>query len=272
MIVTTKDDVVSLSGALVKNYWLTIQAAANLLLKEHPEGIIIDCSELDHVSADGAKTFLDAMKDIEAAGARMVVTSLPEDVLQVLRTVRTVRSQLPIAASVEEARKSLRLSVTAGGSNGGGAPTEHSVVVPLLPALDVEHAFAIAARVAKEMRAPVHLVYLLEVARHLPLSSPLPAEEDEANRVLSQGNQLARKHNLQPVSHLERVRDLEEGILQVLKSYKADHVILGAFSNRADDELFHSLVTTLLHRAPCNVLIARKALDADSGASPVYPG
>src|SRR5260221_6268820 len=112
MIVTTRGDMVGLSGALVKNQWMTIKAAANLLLKEHPEGIIIDCSELDNVSEEGAKTFLDAMRDIQAAGARIVVCSLPENVMQVLRTVRTVRSQLPIASCLEEARASLRLSGT----------------------------------------------------------------------------------------------------------------------------------------------------------------
>src|SRR5215470_1559686 len=125
MIVTSSDDVVRLSGALVKNQWLTIKAAANLLLQSHPQGIIIDCGELTHVSEDGAKTFLDAIKDIQAAGARMVVCNLPPEVLQVIRSVPGVRSQLPIANSVDEARASLRLSgeapkTEAGQTSGAG--------------------------------------------------------------------------------------------------------------------------------------------------------
>ena len=58
MIIETKNDVVRLSGALKKNQWLTIRAATDLLLKDHPEGIIIDCEHLTEISSEGAKTFL----------------------------------------------------------------------------------------------------------------------------------------------------------------------------------------------------------------------
>src|SRR5437868_14974282 len=101
MIIETKDDVVRLSGSLTKNQWLTIKAAANLLLHDHPQGIIIDCAHLENISEDGAKTFLEAMRDIEAAKARIVVANLPQSLLSICRMVPGVRSQLPIADSVE---------------------------------------------------------------------------------------------------------------------------------------------------------------------------
>src|SRR5262249_14596025 len=119
----------------------------------------------------------------------------------------------------------------------------------------------IAGRLARELKSAVHLVYLLEVARHLPLSSPLGDEEAAAQASLTQGVQLARKLNLAPNAHLERVRDAEEGLLQVLKTYRADHVVLGAFADGGEAERFHALVEVLLHRAPCNVLIGRRAVD-----------
>src|SRR5207249_4701143 len=128
-------------------------------------------------------------------------------------------------------------------------------------ALDVEHALVISSRLARNIRASVHLVYLLEVARHLPLMTPMGEEEATANRLLSQGLQIAKKLNLPVSTHLERVRDSQEGLMQVLKSYKASHVVHGAFADHIDHELFHQLVDLLLHRAPCNLLIGRKALD-----------
>ena len=109
MIIETRGDVVRLSGSLHKNQWMSIRAAANLLLHEHPQGIIVDCAGLEDISEDGARTFLEAMRDIEAARARIIVASLPENVLTVIKTVPGVRSQLPIAASVEEARASLQM-------------------------------------------------------------------------------------------------------------------------------------------------------------------
>src|SRR5437879_2535309 len=109
MIVTGKNDIVQLSGALHKNQWLTIKATARLLLQQHSQGILIDCSELTEVSEEGTKTFLEAMRDIQGEGARIVLVNLPDNVLQVMRCVPGVRSQLPIAKSEEEARASLRV-------------------------------------------------------------------------------------------------------------------------------------------------------------------
>src|SRR6185503_16538120 len=108
MIVATKDDCVHLSGSLAKNQWLFIKAAAVDLLTNHPQGTVIDCSELEHISEEGAKTFLDAMRDIQAGGAKMIVNGVPEPILQVIRSVPGVRSQLPIANTIAEARASLR--------------------------------------------------------------------------------------------------------------------------------------------------------------------
>ena len=109
MIIETRGDVVYLSGSLHKNQWMSIRAAANLLLHDHPQGIIVDCAGLENISEDGARTFLEAMRDIESARARILVASLPQKVLTVIKTVPGVRSQLPIAASVEAARASLKV-------------------------------------------------------------------------------------------------------------------------------------------------------------------
>lgn len=265
MIVTSKNDVIQLSGSLHKNQWLTIKAAAKLLLRQHPQGILIDCSELAEVSEDGAKTFLEAMRDIQGEGSRIVVCALPDNVFQVIRSVPGVRSQLPIARTLEEARASLRLSASASHADEAHTAAEHGIVVPLMEGLDVEYAIAISARLSRDLRLPVQLVCLLEVARNLPLNTPLAAEEGEAHRLLEEAEQAARKQNLAFVRYVERVRDAEEGLLQALKTYKANYVVLGAVAEHEEGSRFHELVETLLHRAPCNVLIGRKAPNGAEG-------
>lgn len=258
MIITSENEVLKLSGSLVKNQWMTIRAAADLLLTEHPEGIIIDCRELTNVSEAGARTFLDAVRHIEAAGARIVVCNLPDNVLQVIRSVPGVRSQLPIASSLEEARASLQLS---GAAATNGREEAGGIVVPLMAGLDGDYAVAIAALPAHALRLTVYLVYLLVVGRSLPLNTPLSEEEAEANQLLEQAEQVARRHNLTAVRRVERVRDAEEGILHVIRSYGASHVVLGAVvdHSESEDDRIHSLVDALLLRAPCNVLIGRRS-------------
>jgi anti-anti-sigma regulatory factor len=260
MIVTGRNDVVHLSGALHKNQWLTIKAAARLLLHQHPQGILVDCSELTEVSEEGVKTFLEAMRDIQGEGARIVIVNLPDNVLQVIRSVPGVRSQLPIAKSLEEARASLRVGL-ANGKSSDRPLSDNSILIPLLPGFDTEYAITVAGRASRELRQPVTLAALIVVSRTKPLNTPMPEEEAEAVAGLERAELVAKKHGLPYARHVERVRDAEEGLLQVIKTHKASHVYIGAYADHSQDERFLRLVEMLLHRAPCNVIIARQAPD-----------
>jgi len=262
MIIETKGDVVRLSGSLYKNQWLTIKAAANLLLHDHPQGIIVDCAGLEKISEDGAKTFLEAMRDIEAAHARIIVANLPDQVLGICKTIPGVRSQLPIADSVEAARASLRIHNRPSGVPTGVDAGKRGAVllVPLVSQLDLTYGAALAAQMTRPGRNDVRLVYFLEIARTLPLNAPLPEKEQEAQDALAQAMQLAKQNSILACEHVERVRDAAEGILAAIKNLDAAVVVLGATSEPigADGhDKFHHLVDTLLHRAPVEVVIGR---------------
>lgn len=268
MIIETKDDVVRLSGSLTRNQWMTIKAAANLLITNHPEGIIVDCSHLDSISEDGAKTFLEAMRDIEAAKARILVVSLPQQVLAVCKTVPGVRSQLPIADSIEDARASLRMANRSGslrerkpGSNADQSKRTSSVLVPIVANMELQYGAALAARVSRGSKADIRLVYFLEVPRTLPLNAPLVEEEQSAQAMLLAAVESARLEGAVASEHVERVRDAGEGIIAAAKNYNVDILVLGATTEPLageQHEKFHLLVDTLIHRAPCEVIVGRQ--------------
>lgn len=266
MIIETRGDVVALSGSLLKNQWMSIRSAANLLLYQHPQGIIVDCSGLDSISEDGARTFLQAMRDIEAARARIIVANLPQNVLNVIKTVPGVRSQLPIAPSVEAARASLQVHRRAPSP----APTPDAtrsgqvILVPLMADVDLNYGADLAARLARPARAEVRLVYLLEVTRTLPLNAPLPEQEQTAQDALASAAQLARKQNIAPQEHVERVREAVDGALAAIRTYSATQIVIGASRHamdHSDHDRFDTLVDTMLHRAPCEVIIGRLSKD-----------
>ncbi len=260
MIVTTFADTVGLSGALVKNQWLTIKAAASLLLREHPEGIVIDCGELTNVSEDGSKTFLEAVKDIQAGGSRIVVCNLPRQVLELIKTVPGVRSQLPIASSVEEARASFKLTLSAPPTDSDRPAAENGVVVPLMDGLDPVHAVRIAARAAFGTNSPIHLVYLLEVGRSVALGTPMPEREAAANAMLDAATVAARELGVAVSAHVERVRDAQEGALAAIKNYKAGYAVLCVTPAAALEDRWSEFASILLHKAQCDVLIGRAAI------------
>ena len=262
MIIETRDDVVSLSGSLRKNQWLTIKAAANLLLMDHPGGIIVDCTKLDDITEEGAKTFLEAIRDIEAVHTRIVVVNLPENVFEVCKKIPGVRSQLPIARTIEEARASLRLHGRASGhaNSGGGAKTGKPIIVPLLAGLDLTYGATLAGRLARSSRSDVQLVYFLEVTRTLPLNAPLQEAEQEASEALTQAMVLAKQANANASEHVERVRNAAEGILATIKNSGAELVVIGATSQPLGGEghdRFEEIVEALIERAPCEVVVGR---------------
>ncbi len=262
MIIETKGDVVELSGSLHKNQWLTIRAAVNLLLHDHPQGIIVDCSHLDNISENGAKTFLEAMRDIEAAKARIVVANLPDNVRTVCNSVPGVRSQLAIADSVAQARSSLRMAAASFVNQATAANGKKSaiILVPLLTGLDLTYGAHLGGRLAKDGRSEVRLIYFLEVARTLPLGAPMMAEEQAAQESLDRAMQYARQLNVPSSTRVERVRDATEAILSYIRTDHVEVVVVGAANEPMGGEghdTFHELVDSLLHRSPCEVVIGR---------------
>ena len=136
MIVDARANRVTLYGELNSNQWLTIKAAATLLLKRNPTGIIISCSGLEGLTPEGAVTFIHAQQYIQHNGARIVFCEVPAHLLPVLRSTPGLRSQLNVAKTLEEALASLgegndeiseyggvaghELEAAAGGPHGSG--------------------------------------------------------------------------------------------------------------------------------------------------------
>ena len=268
MIIEAREDVVQLEGELDKNLWPTIQAAANLLLRHHAEGIIVDGSGLTGCSAEGAKTFRDAMDYIARYRARIVVCALPENVSESIRAVPGVRSRLPVTATLEEARASLKL----GGANDtraqGGANRPQNILVPLLRPEHTEAASSLACRLAKAasggeggaQKSRLHIAYMLEVPRHLPLTAPLPEEEALASKALAVATNAARCEGITANPIVTRTRDAGEEIVSQATALGASLIVL-AYQKSDDpaDTLMQRVSRTVIDRAPCEVILNKQA-------------
>lgn len=260
MIVYTKDDTVKLSGALTRNQWPTIKAAAHVLMKEHPEGILIDGGELTEVTPEGARTFLDALKDIEASGARIIVCNLPQGAMEVLKKVPGLRSQLALSMSVDQARESLRAESVCS----VGLP-EGAIVVPALESVDMETALRLAYVMNRDLGKPVGLLGFVCVPRELPLSAPMPEEEGRVQKLIMSGAELARRHGFRCYAMVQRVRDIRDGLLHALSEARSFRVVLALRVEEAEQEDYLDLADLLLRKAPCGVLIARMSSGAVKG-------
>ena len=109
MIIEAKEDTLYLSGAFNENHWPTLEGAVLYLLRNHPRGIIVECSQMTAVAENGVRTFLEVLRQAGKQGWRVLFVNVPDGVSEQIRTTPGLRSQLPIAGSVEEARRSLEL-------------------------------------------------------------------------------------------------------------------------------------------------------------------
>ena len=266
MIIEAREDVVQLEGELDKNLWPTIQAAANLLLRHHAEGIIVDGSALTGCSAEGANTFRDAMDYIARYRARIVVCALPEPIMDVVRAVPGVRSRLPVTATLEEARASLKLSGSGGTRAQAGARAPQNILVPLLRPDHMEAASSLACRLARaasadgSQKSSLHLVYILEVPRHLPLTAPLPEEEALASQALEAATAAARCEGVTANPIVTRTRDAGEEIVTQATALEASLIVL-AYQPSDDpaDTLMQRVSRTVADRAPCELILNKQA-------------
>lgn len=200
MIIEARDDTITLRGQVKSNIWPAIQAAAALLLENHPTGIILDGSGLTKITSKGAETFAAAFEFIAAQNARIMMVGLTEEMLEIGKTVPGVRSQLPIASTVEEARASLELAELT--PRRGKARV--AAVVPILG--NWRRAVYFADKLACGENCEVHLVDLIKIPRTLPIGSPLRERETAGQQRLEEAQKLVSKTGLKSFTHVERVR------------------------------------------------------------------
>ena len=267
MIVESYEDVISLSGALRSNFWDTLHTAISLTLKRHPAGVIIDCSGLTEVTAAGAQTFRDVMEFIHNHDARVIVAGVPPKVLDVLRSVPEVRSQLAIAASVEEARHSLDLLGTEESKPARKRAVElENKFVVLISGEDLDNeALRLAVQLGEAREAELHLVYIVLVPRDLPLNAPLAREENLASASMDKAKAFLDR-SIRFVPHVERGRDLVSSLEAFIDEIKGSLLVIPLSIASSNVEASAKLVKSLLTKIHSEVIFVRpKSANGSNG-------
>lgn len=212
MIVESIHDIIKVSGDLTENQWEVIRTAAALLLKRHPQGVVVDCSDLQEVTPAGAETFYDMMRHIESQKARIIVTNVPPHVREVLSHVPEVRSRLAIASSIEEARKSLELLDLI--ENKKSAPSQATgiLILSLSGGPADSYAISVAGAIAEMRQLKIVVVYPIVVPQSLPSDTPMPEVESQASKSLQQASSWLHNKGIEVELHVERTRSLSSAV------------------------------------------------------------
>jgi len=252
MIVEYSDDVIYLSGDLTQDHWNTIRTAISLLLKRHPNGVIIDLSQIERCTPEGAETFLPLLDYLEKGQARVLLVNAPEHVKEALSGVPGVHSQLPVANSIVEARASLGMNPEVKGKPG---KMVDPILILLAGANADEDAIELAATIARQRSTGLVLAQIIEVPRSMPLTAPLPGEEADAKRILSAAEGYAKKHGLTSKSVIERERERADGLAKMAEAMESQLVIYVVAPN--ESESFGQSIEALMHSLTQELIIYR---------------
>lgn len=253
MIIEARGDVVTLRGTLNENHWDAIAAAVDLLLPDHPLGILMDCSGVSCMTDMGGATFMDGLSYMEAHGARIILCSVPEAILDRIKAIPGLHSQVPTAPTVEDGRKSLDAGKAAPLISSGKAQV---ILVPVNAPFSVDAASQLLARLQLGPTTELHFIYVIVVPRSLPVGAPLPEDEAQADRVLS----LAERVVAAPgrARHIIRGRGIADAIVDAAAKLKASEVIAGLTADSAGDDAVSQIMVSLREKCPCDLTVTQE--------------
>ena len=137
------------------------------------------------------------------------------------------------------------------------APIEiHHVLLPVRMNMELE-TIQFACEAAREHKAPLTALYVIEIFPSLPLDVNLPHRITLAQGMLKKVEAIAREMDVEIRLELMRSRNVTEAILETAQREKSDLIVLGAWRS-SSGSLRRELgfpTETLMKKAPCRVIV-----------------
>jgi APA family basic amino acid/polyamine antiporter len=130
-----------------------------------------------------------------------------------------------------------------------------TILVPIVSGPESKEAIDIAARLAAERSATIIALRVIVVPMDLPLDTPLPKEEAEADRLLDEARNRASIYGVRTIDRIVRARHAGRAIVEEAERRQAEIVVLGAPRGR-HREIFGKTIDYVLKNAPCRVMVA----------------
>lgn len=127
----------------------------------------------------------------------------------------------------------------------------------LIPAVDQPYsnrALEVAYRLAEGTQTRIHLAYIIEVPRILPLDASMPDAESVAANALNIAERAAVPYKVQVESVIHRTRKAKARILSLIAEERVDLLVLGGRPDRLRG-LPGDMARELFLAAPCEVIV-----------------
>ena len=138
-----------------------------------------------------------------------------------------------------------------------------SILVPINGTPVTLGALHLATRLAQLNKGKVFAIYVIEVARHLPLEAELPGEIERSEAIFARAQEtLGDRNNLVEFALLQ-ARNAAATIVDEAVNIQADVILLGVSDkHHAGDVALGVTADFILKHAPCQVWLCRAPLTA----------
>ena len=136
------------------------------------------------------------------------------------------------------------------------------ILVPINGNASSDEMVAQACAIAKRTRGEVHVIYIIEVKRTLPLDADLPPEAERGEMVLEQAEKVAGQVGVTIQADLLQARDVGPTIVDEARERGADLILLGiTYKKRFGEFDLGQTAPFVLKHAPCRVWVCRQAVE-----------
>lgn len=130
-----------------------------------------------------------------------------------------------------------------------GNPTDHEMV-------------ALACQLGKRNKAEIHVIYIIEVRRTLPLDADLPQDAEKGEAVLESVERIGEEFDVEIQADLLQARDIGPTIVDEARERGVDLILMGITYKRRFGEFdLGRTVPYVLKHAPCRVWVCRQAVE-----------
>ena len=260
MKIEMHEGVVTLSGAITQNLWPVLAPVVKLQLKQHHQGVVIDCHAIQQFNTEGSITLLEAARYVQLEHGQAILANAPPCVLEILSQTSEIAHLLPLAWTVKEARERLNLP--------DFSPEATTILVGMLGTPADGHAIALACQLlihSDSMARVLHLAYLVKITHEMPLISPDAQQETIACESLEAIEQHLHDQKISLNIRVERARYPARHLLEIAREAKPLQLILALPQDASEEDaeflkyiLDHATCEVLVHRIPASQIAQKR--------------
>jgi nucleotide-binding universal stress UspA family protein len=137
----------------------------------------------------------------------------------------------------------------------------HRILVPVTGERIDEETVELACGLANNGKAMVWVLYVIQVARSLPLDAEIPAETARGEQVLQRIEEIGRHHKCKVEGQIIQAREIGPAVLQEVADHQVELLMVGLPEQRRYGiATLGDMVLYVLKYAPCQVLVNRERL------------